>query len=165
MNEKKLRTHIFVALGLAVITDLSILCVPCVKIDGTAAQRNSAYIVAGLFWICIILQIVNVCMTTKIRKQLQRKKLRGCKFEALPVGAFAFRQNVEGLVADALLVISFLALVFVSICKVRSVWLTIVLVAAVILLFQLHCIFNGRNYRAYKVYLFMNKGADRHEQK
>lgn len=159
MSFARLRFCLLLSFVFAITSATAIFVVPLANFDGSVQQQSWSYFVAGLFWLCLFGQIITVRLTTISRKSLQKGKLRRCKFEALPIGLFAFRQNVEGLIVDTLLVISFLALVIVTIFKARPIWLTIAPVAAGILLFQLHRIFNGRNYRAYKVYLFMNKGA------
>lgn len=159
MDGKRLQRHIDGSIALAAVNAGAIFFVPLVKSDGTAAQRWGLYVVAALFWAGLIGQMVNIRLTTRARKRLQEKRLQSCRFDSVPVGVLAFRQNVEGLLADGLLAAVIVLFVVGSICRVRGAWFTIVLVGAALFLFQLHCIFNGRNYRALKVYQFKNKGA------
>lgn len=134
-----------IALGISAI---SLCAIPLAK-NQTAMQ----YILAGIFWLFLILELFLLGAGNNLRKKIERTRPHMKQERGLgKIGLFCFAQNREAVMNDILLLISIVYLVTVSLLRVSSVWLMLFGLLAVYVLFHLHCILNGILYKSIKYY-------------
>ena len=121
------------------------------------------YILAGVFWLSLLGEIILFKLCTIERIKYEQKN--GIKHrQKLPNGLITFTSNVEATTADIALLLSALSLAIVAIFKLRSNGFMLLIIVMLFLSMNLHCILNSRNYRYYKWYRkAIRKGVRKHE--
>lgn len=152
MLERRLRQYVSLNIGLACLQFLLILCIPFVNIEGNMSQRIIAYLTAGIFWISIIGEILLIVCSANARSGLEQKMYKNKEIENSLPGIFSFFKNKEAAIADIGLFIFVLLLGIIIRLHIKTSWMIIGIVSTVLLLFNLHCILNGKNYRYIKEY-------------
>ncbi len=161
MLDQRLRRFNLIAISLAVLEFLIILCVPFVNLDGSSAQRVGAYILAALFWICIAIEGIFVHLSTQERRWMERKGFRNRVLKHSPPGVISFFKSLEATVVDVILFISALLVVVLVWTQAKTGWMIMAGMSVLFLSFNLHCILNGKNYRYLNAYRLYKK---EHEQ-
>ncbi len=147
-----------ITIALAVLESLLILIIPLVGLEGTTAQKVFSFIIAALFWGSIVAEIIMVVLTSKERRYMEKQKYRSRVLGRSRPGALNFFKNRESVIADVILIISIVAIVVLVWKNINNPpWLITGSVAALLLSINLHCIFNGKNYRYLKAYLQYKK--------
>lgn len=144
---KRKHTVLFISsLVCSVISSLSLLAAILVNSEG----KNKEILIAfGLvFWIGLILEQVlfwraNRLMRIAITKD--RRRIRG------KPGIISLSTYIEGLVVDAVFIISLIAFVVCTAFSLGESLMQYVLICLMVLSFRLHCFLNGRNYKYKKL--------------
>lgn len=146
---------VFITLGVATT---ALLLIP---LFGKPDLAN--YILAGVFWLSFLGEIISFKICTIERIKYEQKN--GIKHrQKLPNGLFTFTSNVEATTADIALLLAALSLAIVAIFKLRSNGFMLLIIVVLFLSMNLHCILNSRNYRYYKWYRkAIRKGVRKHE--
>ena len=146
---------VFAALGVATIT-LLLIALP-------GNQGNGNYVLAGVFWLAFLVEIISFRKCTAERIKYEQK--HGIHHhQKLPNGLITFASNLEALIADIALLISVVSLAIVTFFKFGSNGFTLLIIAMTFLSMNLHCILNSRNYRYYKWNKkAIRKGVRKHE--
>lgn len=150
MLERKLNQYVFMSIVIACLQFVLIICISFVSIEGTMIQKTLAYIIAFLFWISIIFEIVLVRLSDKERRKSGKRFYIRRKINQSPIGMFSFFKNKEAIVVDIIFIISIVSIVIIICMHAKASWIIISVVSIFILSFNLHCILNGRNYRYLK---------------
>lgn len=159
MKSEKLGQFVIAEMVAAAVGTVALVFVPVVSFDGSMAARVGAYMVASAFWFSVAAALGLIALASKARKELEEKQPSKTISEAQP-GVFAFRRNREGLIADLVFVIAALVCAGLILFRVRTGWSVIIVVSILFLSFQLHCIFNGKNYRYIKALVNLKKEHD-----
>lgn len=138
-----------------IISGISILCVPITNVYGTGISKVMVYIVACVFWIGIIGEFVFFNKANSLRRILERKsRSKNTTISSnTGIGVVSFFKNREAKICDVILFISVALFAFLSVFKIDIEWLIIISAALLFLSFNLHCFFNGKNYRYIKSYI------------
>lgn len=100
------------------------------------------YFVGALFWISLLLsQVMMFCVTLKRKKYYKNKEKR--IFSKLP-SAFVFFSSKEAKIADILMILMIVAFV-ISVFATDN-YLIYVFLFLSVLMFEIHCVLNGKNY-------------------
>lgn len=150
MSTTKLNKYVFVCIGIACLQFFLLLLIPYSNIEGTKTQQIMAYVIAFLFWSSIIGEIVFVRISSNERKKLDRKLHKGREINQSLPGVLSFLKNREAIVADIILFLSVTLLGIIIWTNVKTGWIIVGVVSALVLSFNLHCILNGKNYRYLK---------------
>lgn len=150
MLENKLNLYVYLSIGIACLQSILILCILFVDIEGDTKQQTIAYVVAFLFWLSIFAEVWLSHLANRVRKKLERKLYRNKEIKNSMPGIISFFKNTEAKMVDILLFIVVLLLGMIIWQRINKSWLIIGEVAILILLFSLHCVLNGRNYRYLK---------------
>lgn len=150
-----------------IISGISLIFIPLVDLNGSAAQRVFAMIVAALFWLGLVTEIVFFILANKQSKTIENRltKKSGKSFKNAPIGIISFLQCREAMVADIISAISLIVLIMLINFKVSNDWLFVCFAVTFFLSFNMHCFFNGKNYKylkEYKKYL-KKQGAKKDE--
>lgn len=157
----RIKVYFSISVVSAVVSSLQPLCIPFVSLDGTSFQKRAAYILAAVFWLSLMLELCMVWMCSSERKRLEHKKVGFGALLRARRGAISFAKTLPGTVADAVMLLSLIAVVITVWTETHSQWLILVLVSVLCLSFQLHCLMNGKNYRYIKL---LSKYAKEHEK-
>lgn len=163
MLGSRLRKYNLITLAVAVLEFVLILCIPLVDLDGSSARRIGAYILATLFWICIIIEGVFVYRATQERKWMEQKCFRSRALKYSQPGVISFFRNIEASIADVMLFVSAILVVILAWTQIKTVWMIMVGISILFLSFNLHCILNGKNYRYLKLYKLYKEEHERDE--
>lgn len=159
MKNEKLGQLVIAEMVSAMVGAVALILVPVVSFDGSVAARVGAYMVASSFWLSVAAALLLTVFASKARRELEAKQPSKTISESRP-GVLVFRRNREGLIADLVLVIAALVCVGLILFRVRTGWSVIIVVSILFLSFQLHCIFNGKNYRYIKALVNHKKEHD-----
>lgn len=134
------------------VAGLSLLFIPMVDLEGTPAQKIFALILAILFWIGLIAEIVFFVLADKQCNMIEDRLIKeGSKsFKGTKIGVISFFTCKEAMVADVLTGLSLIAIILMIILKVTNDWLFVIVAVIFFFSFNLHCFLNGRNYKYIK---------------
>lgn len=134
------------------IAGLSLLFIPMVDLEGTTQQKIFALILAALFWIGMIVEIVFFVLADKQCNMIEDRLIKeGSKsFKGTKIGVISFFTCKEAMVADVLTGLSLIAIILMIILKVTNDWLFVIVAVIFFFSFNLHCFLNGRNYKYIK---------------
>lgn len=123
----------------------------CDYLEG-AAKTAATLAVASLFWLSVILGQVCIWKCNAGRKVMERKVFRWKTQNRRVPGIFRFFSCGPAIWADGGMLISMAATAVLLVLRLRPDWLPIFPMAAFLLSFSLHCIFNGVNYHYLQAY-------------
>lgn len=127
----------------------SILCIP-LSGDGTGKMSSIvSYGIGALFWASFILGQIMFWMANRSRKGIERYlKRNGMKvLNPCRPGIVSLFQNKEAVIADIVFIISVLATAASVIFSIGNEWIILSSVSLLFLSLNLHCLFNGLNYK------------------
>ena len=148
---------------LASIPAVLILCIPLVSLESTGAQKIGAYIMAAVFWLCILLELWMIRMCSSERRWLEQRKVRSRSLAKSNPGVVSFLKTREGMIADIVMFASLIAVIAITWTQVKSQWLILSCVSVLYLSFNMHCLLNGKNYRYIKLLGNYKKEHERDE--
>ncbi|MBQ8961458.1 MAG: hypothetical protein IJ071_09670 [Ruminococcus sp.] len=153
---KRIKRAFWISVSLAVLGALDLLPIMGIgRIIDLQEKRRSSNLIGAVFWGCLILsQIFFWYADKKRRRWLQKRSLPA---DQGAVGAFAFFQNRCAIVCDVMMIISGASVLAAYLSGTNSALIVITSVALLLLTVQLHCFFNGRNFR------FINKYGKRRD--
>lgn len=157
---KRLKSWFVLSLVLVFIQSICLLVIPVLEIDNVL---NTAF--AVLFWVCLILYIASVILSSKERQKIEKSKFRVKKLKKSHIGFLKFFQNKEAVIFDVLLFISTALIIVSIIIKTEFEWLIAVGLFLWFISFNLHCLFNGKNYIYIKANEIYKKEHRKNEQK
>ncbi len=127
----------------------SILIMPMATKVGE--EDRSILLLSGLvFWISCITGYTLLFMANKERKYFIRRKLNGDPSMDCKPGIITFFDNVPATIADVAMIASFLLFVGVYFTELKYEYISYVLLFILVFSLNMHCLFNGRIYKATK---------------
>lgn len=149
---KKYQSFLCISVIGCLISGLSLLFIPMVDLEGTTQQKIFALILAALFWIGMIVEIVFFVLADKQCNMIEDRLIKeGSKsFKGTKIGVISFFTCKEAMVADVLTGLSLIAIILMIILKVTNDWLFVIVAVIFFFSFNLHCFLNGRNYKYIK---------------
>lgn len=151
---KWLKTWFVLSLALVFIQSICLLVIPVLEIDNVL---NTVF--AVLFWACLTLYIVSVMFSSRERQKIEKSKFRVKKLKKNHIGILKFFQSKEAVIFDVLLFISTALIIISVVLKIEFMWLIAAGLFLWFISFNLHCLFNGKNYIYIKAYEIYKKGA------
>lgn len=148
---KPFSVYLLLSVIFSCIGSALLLVVPAVSASGSALVKTGTYVLAGMFWLSIVLELFSVFRCSKERQRLERKLYQGRRLTYAMPGVVSFFKSYEATAADILLFISAIALAVILWIKANNEWATVSFVSLLFLSFNMHCLLNGKNYRYYKV--------------
>lgn len=161
--KNQLVRNCFITVCLAVFQCLLILCIPFVNLETIGWQRVGAYVVASLFWLSVIAEIVFVLLSTQFRKRLENERKGKKSKDGLQPGIISFFKNREAKIVDIIFLVSVVVVLILILAKVKTGWMVMASFSTLFLSFNLHCILNGKNYRYIKNNQLYKKEHEGHE--
>lgn len=129
-----------------ITASFSLFCIPLID-----TETSAVYIIASAFWLSVILQQVFFWKSSIARKKINSKTPINHQ-KNMPIGIVAFFRNKEAAAADCTMIVAFITTLLLIAFEINIEWLIITSVVLLFASFNLHCIFNGRNYRYLKYF-------------
>jgi len=157
---KGLKLWFCLSLTFVSVQSICLLIIPLLEIGNVLNV-----ILAIIFWMSLALYIVSVILSSKQRQKIEKSKFKVKKLKKNHFGILKFFQNKEAVIFDVLLFISTALIIVSLVLKTESVWLIALGLFLWFISFNLHCLFNGKNYIYIKAYEFYKKEHGKNEQK
>ena len=144
---KKFRFLYYITFTVFIIAGLSFLSLVIISFSSseiTEVLQLISYIIAGVFWLCLLIGVISLVITNK-RKEMNLTK------DKLPlvfgIGIFSFFRNKKSIVIDIILFISLITNVLFVILKININWAIIISMVIFVFALIFHSFLNGKNYK------------------
>ncbi len=148
---KKYRFYLLASLCACFVSAVSLAVIPFSDLDTTGVSRVLAYVSAAVFWAGLSAEIIFYILAhrscSSIEKVLEQNGSKTLKNQRM--GLITFFSCKEACVVDILCIVSLLTAAIMIIFNLNYSFFTVVLIAFIIS-FNLHCFFNGKNYKYLK---------------
>jgi len=114
-------------------------------IKNETVNQFVSYVIAGVFWLSMITEQVLFWNANARRKHLKRTS-------SYRIGLISFWKTPGGKIADVLMAVSSVMILMLIVLKMSTGWCILASISILFLSFQLHCFYNGRNYRFLREY-------------
>ena len=161
--EKEVGMPIWLTMAAFAVSFFSLSAIPFTQHLTDTGQKISGYIIAGAFWLFLLIGLL-LAFFTKGRQQTVRRKLKtmGLLRAHQPPGIISF--SISPLTVTIYLII--LVGLIVTISDIIWHWVpgTIMfpILSITLFAFVLHCVVDGENYKVYKV---IKKGLDQNHER
>lgn len=146
---QKIRRLFWFAVVFIFLMSASILLMPIAVRMGEQDRKMTA-LIGIVFWLSAITGYTLIAMANTERKWFIIRKVDGdVKMNCHP-GIATFFTNVPATVFDVTMILSFLMLIIINFTDWRYEYVTYVLLFLMVLSLNMHCLFNGRIYKATK---------------
>ena len=149
---KKFRLLYYITFTVFIIAGLSFLSLVIISFfssEITGVLQLISYIIAGVFWLCLLIGVISLIITNKSRRKLE-KEMNLTK-DKLPlgfgIGIFSFFRNKKSVVIDIILFISLITNVLFVILKININWAIIISMVIFVFALIFHSFLNGKNYK------------------
>ena len=145
----KIRRLFWFAVVFIFLMSASILLMP-IAVKMGEQDRKMTVLIGVVFWLSAIAGYVLIAMANAERKWFIIRKIDGnVKMNCHP-GIATFFTNVPATVFDVTMILSFLMLIIINFTDWRYEYVTYVLLFLMVQTLNMHCLFNGRIYKATK---------------
>ncbi len=146
---------------------LALAIMPFITLDGSAVQKGVATVIALMFWLGLVGEILFFVLADKQCKMIEQRliKKRRRSFKDVRIGIISFFTEPEAVVADAIAILSLIALILLSVLQVTNEGLMIAVLVTFYISFHLHCFLNGKNYKYLKEFQkYFKKQGDKKDE-
>lgn len=140
----------FAQIILFVISVTSIIFIPYAYSLDDIMKTRVSYMIAGTFWICLLIGIILIRLISSITGTYKKIYDIDVGNKHIP-GIFKFWSNMEAKVAIICFVIGLLLVISDVVFDYMNEICIMASLAFVLISFYIHCIFDGFNYRYYKI--------------
>lgn len=152
-----------ISIMLSVSIFIFIFSVLFIGVEETKIQVLAKLLIGVGFWGSLITQFLLVYLTTKERKRMQLIGYKAKSINVSKIGLISFFKTKESKIVDVVLIVSLLSLVCVVALQTDNDLIIIFSLSIFSLMFNLHCILNGKNYRYIKLLKKFKKGRHTNE--
>ena len=146
---QKIEQLFWFAIVFQFLMSLSFLFMP-MAVQMGQQNRKMTVLIGLVFWLSAIVGYVMVAMANSERKWFIKRKVDGNVKMNCRSGITEFFTNVPATVADVAMIMSFLMFVIIGFTKWRYEYISYVLLFLLVFSLHMHCMFNGRIYKATK---------------
>ena len=147
---KKVKTNLLLSVIFLSIHAATFLFMPLASKYAAATNRATLFALGILFWTAMAAGYVFLLIANVHRRQFVKKKLNGDYRMNSRIGILSFFKNTPATVADVVLFVSIAAFGMMLLFKATENYGTFVMLFLLDLSLNLHCILNGRIYKATK---------------
>ena len=141
--KKRLNVYIILQILCVLIGGISVFSIYLIDDFDESLYGLYSIIIGLLFWISVLFEIVFSLLAFNCSKKMDKKYSIGEK----TVGVISFFKTKSGTVSDILLILSLVMLMLLFVFGITKISLVISVLTVLYISFNLHCIFNGINYR------------------
>lgn len=146
---EKFKREFCMSIIFSFIMSISILFIPITDVFSENVGKIMFYVIGVVFWLSLVVSQVFFWIANRERRLLANKlsKKEIEKLNTNRVGLFETFQNRKATIADSIAILSLLLVAVALIFKIKNEWIILISVSLLIFSFNMHCIFNGVNYR------------------
>lgn len=135
-----------------VVAGLSLFFIPMVDMVSSSSQRIFSTILAILFYLGLITEIMFFILATKQCNVIEERliKIGSKSFRGARIGVISFFTCREAMIVDILTVVLLVLMILLIVLKVTNDWLFVIVAVLFFFSFNLHCFLNGKNYKYLK---------------
>lgn len=139
----KCRRYFRLAILFLIVNAVSLLSIMILGFITDITLKNIiSYIIGISFWVSFFLTHIYFWLC-----DMKRRKINPNKNNLKTIGIFSFFQNLYAKIADIGLFVFTIALIILIVFRIDIFEITIPVLAIFYLLVNLHCFYNGRNFR------------------
>lgn len=153
-SDKLVQLNFYAANVFVICSSIALLLIPICEIDITGKPNALSIVVAATFWLGLLLSQIFIWLCNSKRKKGMRKEKKKDLLSKGKPGIITFNRNMVALVMDLLMIISAICIAILVITGSNNSWFIMISVSIFFLSFNLHCYWNGKNYRYIE---FLNK--------
>lgn len=143
---RRIKQHFKLAIASAWIGAFSLLSISLLsRMEDEHIRQFVAIVIGVVFWGSFIMEHTMFWLSNIMRKRKQRTPNRK---NSSSIGLLTFFSTTKGTIVDVAFIISVILISIVIIRKVTTSWIVFWVVAMTYLTFNLHCMYNGVNYRS-----------------
>lgn len=156
---RKFQTNLLLSGVGCFIAGFSLCFLPFVQPYVSSENIAMSVIPAIILWTGLIVETIFFGFANMNCKAIEKKLiLKGSKsFKGMKPGIIVFFSCKEAVVTDILFIISSIAVVWAVVANVTNDWLFVSFMEVFFFSFNLHCFFNGKNYKYLKEIQKYNK--------
>lgn len=135
----KSKISLIVSIVLIFISSFSIVLIPLSDFNGNTKQKILAYFIGILFWTCLIAAWIIHAVIYKSAKHIKKR-----------IGIISLFENSPAKIFDVLTLLSLIEVIAVTIISAKGSVpeaVSYISVSVLLFVFQMHCIFNGKNFK------------------
>lgn len=148
----RVSTFLKLAVVSSIVSIIAFMSIPLCFAFGDEKKGFLTIIVASVFWGGLLIEQVFLLMANYGRKKIQRSAQKLRPIEIKTIGLLKFGANREAFVCDISLAFFVVTTSLLLIFDIQHDLLVISSLAGLLLSFNLHCIFNGKNYTYIKAF-------------
>ena len=153
----KIRKCFWISVPLLLLNGLSFLFMRWAVKNTESSGGVTVMAVGTFFWLTLIGGYVLLSIANRRRKRFIVKKMDGDLSMSQRTGLLSFFRNKYGTAADVVLLLSVIGLLVLGAAKATDGFLVYVLLSLLAVSFHMHCLFNGRVYKATLLQRMKNK--------
>lgn len=160
---KKLKLWFYLSLSSMLLQSLTLLSVSVFDFSNTGKT-----VIALLFWLLFIVYGISLFLTSAERRRVEKTKFRIRQVKKNHMGIYKFFIFHESKISDYLFFASTVAIIISLLLRSAYVWLNATSLFLFFISFNMHCLFNGKNYiyiKSYENYKRRMKNVQREKQK
>ena len=153
----KIRKCFWVSALLLLFNGLSFLFMRWAVMRSESSGGVTVMALGVFFWLTLIGGYVLLSIANRRRKRFIVKKMDGDLSMSQRTGLLSFFRNKYGTASDVVLLLSVIGLLVLGATKATDGFLVYVLLSLLAVSFHMHCLFNGRVYKATLLQRMKNK--------
>lgn len=151
-NINRINVTFWISIVFFLLNASTFLAMPKIVEISREAGRQVFLILLGLiFWISLILGYLLVFLANRARKLFIMRKLDGDLPMGCHIGLITFFSNLPAIIADLIMIASFIALFIIYCVGAIDNYITYVILAILVFTLNMHGMFNGRIYKLIKM--------------
>jgi len=145
-RKKTLEKSCFVMIIIGfLVSSSTVFLIPFASFKENGLANVLAYVIGGGFWIGLLLSIIFLLILNSIRVKTEKATKKQTR-KSTKIGLIKIFSNRIATFFDMLFVISLVSQIVIMVLKNTNQVLAITVLFLVAFSFEMHCVFNGRNY-------------------
>ncbi|MBU3112354.1 hypothetical protein [Clostridium lacusfryxellense] len=129
------------------VSSTMVFLIPFASFKGSGVSFVLAYVIGGGFWLGLLISLIFMTILDSHRRNRINKKKAGNKNRKnKAVAIIKFFSNKPATFFDWIFIISIISEITILVLKSTNQLLTITVLFLLVFSFEMHCVFNGKNY-------------------
>lgn len=142
--KKTLKNYLIVIMTGFLVSSATVLLVPFASFNEKGIKYTLSYVIGLAFWGGLLISILTIMVFNSYR--VKNEMLIEHNKSKNHIGAFNFFSNNIAKVFDSLFIISVFIQIFSMLLNNNNQLISVIILFFVIFTFEMHCLFNGKNY-------------------
>ena len=133
--------------------------IPFLQLLPDNSEKNIKYVIAGLFWLGLIIGITAVISAKRFMQSYEKQLISDGKYKKSDYpGIMSFSSDVKHIIIYMLCIVGIIIIISDIIWNYVSEYIMFPILSVVFFTFMMHCIVDGRNYKLFKA---IKEGMDK----